>query len=62
MVFFGIFWSLSGRQETSAPRIGTRFRHLHLVTRPGKHTKSDIEHGPLIVDLPMKHGDFPKKP
>jgi hypothetical protein len=33
------------------------------VTRPGKHTKSDIENGPVkIVDLPIYHPkkcDFP---
>ena len=27
-------------------------------TRPGKHTKS-YEKWPFIVDLPIKHGDFP---
>jgi len=29
-------------------------------TRPGKHTKSDMENGPVqIVDLPIKIGDVP---
>ena len=29
-------------------------------TGPGKHTKSELENGPVeIVDLPIKHGDFP---
>jgi hypothetical protein len=28
-------------------------------TRPGKHTKSELENGPVeIVDLPIKNGDF----
>ena len=29
-------------------------------TRPGKHTKSELENGPVeIVDLPIQHADFP---
>jgi len=30
-----------------------------IITRPGKHTKSELENGPFIVDLPIKHGGFP---
>ena len=28
-------------------------------TQPGKLTVSELENGVEIVDLPMKHGDFP---
>jgi hypothetical protein len=28
-------------------------------SRPGKHTKSELENGPFIVDLPIKNGALP---
>jgi hypothetical protein len=33
---------------------------LSSSTRPGKHTKSELENGPVeIVDFPINNSDFP---
>ena len=35
-------------------------KHPETGTRPGKHTKSELENGPVeIDDLPIKNGDCP---
>ena len=36
-------------------------KRLVYYTGPGEHTKSELENGPVeIVNLSIKHGDFPE--
>ena len=50
----GKLWRFGGFRTGKKLRIDQR-----QITRPGNLLQFAIENGPFIVDLPIKHGDFP---